>query len=139
MLFGRVTYELMASYWPTAKPEADDPRLIAAMNNSPKVVFSKTLEKVDWTNSRLVKGDIADEVTRLKQPPGKDIVIYGSGGLVSALAPKGLIDDYRIFIAPVILGRGKPLFPLDAKISLKLLETRIFRGADMVMLRYLSA
>ena len=66
-------------------------------------------------------------------------MIYGSGGIVSALAPKGLIDDYRIFVAPVVLGKGKSLFSVDAKISLKLLETMIFRGADMVMLRYLSA
>jgi dihydrofolate reductase len=136
MLFGRVTYELMAGYWPTATPEQDDPKIIKAMNTTSKVVFSRTLKKVEWNNCRLVAGDAVSEVRRLKQQPGKDIVIYGSGGIVSALAPQELIDDYHLFIAPLILGGGRPLFSdIPARISLKLLETRAF-GSGLAMLRY---
>jgi dihydrofolate reductase len=136
ILFGRVTYELMAGYWPTAKPEADDPRIIEAMNELPKIVFSRTLKSVDWNNSRLVNGDVAREVAKLKAQAGKDMVIYGSGSLVSALAPAGMIDEYRIFVAPVVLGSGKPLFrDVANRFSLKLLESRSF-GAGLVLLRY---
>ena len=136
MLFGRVTYELMAGYWPTAKPDADDPRIIEAMNSNPKVVFSKSLNKVDWKNTRLVKGDVAEEVSKLKRQPGKDMIIFGSGGIVSALAPKGLIDNYRIFVVPVVLGKGRPLFNgIGARLYLKLVETRAFRSG-LVLLRY---
>ena len=136
ILFGRVTYELMAGYWPTAKPDADDPRIIEAMNKLPKIVFSRTLKLVSWNNTRLVKGDIAQEVARLKGQPGKDMVIYGSGSLVSALAPVGMIDEYRIFVAPVVLGSGKALFRDIAKrVPLKLLDTRKF-AAGLILLRY---
>ncbi|MBI3579638.1 MAG: dihydrofolate reductase family protein [Ignavibacteriales bacterium] len=136
MLFGRVTYEHLASYWPTASPEQNHPSIIYAMNNTSKVVFSKTLQNVEWKNSRLAKRDIAEEASKLKQQPGKDIVIYGSGSIVSALAQKGLIDEYRIFIAPVVLGSGKPLFGgIDLGIHLKLVETKTF-GAGLTLLRY---
>jgi dihydrofolate reductase len=136
ILFGRVTYQLMAGYWPTASSTEDDPRIIEAMNNLPKVVFSRTLAKVEWMNSRLVKGDAAEEVAKLKEQPGKHLVIYGSGGLVSALSRRGLIDDYRIFVAPVVLGAGLPMFRgLEQRIPLRLVEVKSF-STGMVMLRY---
>jgi len=136
MMFGRVTYQLMESYWPSATTATDDQRIIDAMNNYAKVVFSKTLEKVDWTNSRLIRGDLAEEVSKLKALPGKDMVIYGSSSIVSALAEKGLIDDYRLFVVPIVLGRGKPLFnSIDSRIRLNLVETKTFR-TGMVLLRY---
>ena len=136
LLFGRVTYQLMESYWPTATPKQEDPRIIEAMNSYPKVVFSKTLKRVDWKNSLLVKGDAADEVAKLKQQPGQDMMIFGSGGLVTALAPKGLIDDYRIFVVPIVLGSGKPLFEnIRERLHLKLLEAKTF-GTGLVALRY---
>lgn len=136
MMFGRVTYQLMESYWPSATTATDDQRIIDAMNSCAKVVFSKTLEKVDWRNSRLVKGDVAEEVSKLKTFPGKDMVIYGSGSIVSALAERGLIDDYRLFVVPVVLGRGKPLFrSLDSRIRLNLVETRTF-PTGVILLRY---
>ncbi len=128
LLFGRVTYELMAGYWPTASPPTEDPVIIAAMNNLPKIVFSKTLEKVEWNNSRLVKDNILEEVARLKQQSGKDMVIFGSGSIVSAFTQSGLIDDYRIFINPIVLGSGKPLFKgLHERLKLILLSTRTFQ------------
>ena len=127
MLFGRVTYELMAGYWPAATAAAEDPIITDAMNNSPKIVFSRTLAKADWNNTRLVKEIDRDQILKMKQQPGKDMVIFGSGSIVSAFARLGLIDDYRLFVNPVILGRGKPLFKdIAERINLKLLETRMF-------------
>ena len=136
ILFGRVTYELMAGYWPTASPPAEDRVIIDAMNNLPKVVFSRTLEKVEWKNARLVKGDILEEISKLKQQPGKDMVIYGSSSIVSTLTRAGLIDEYQLFINPVVLGNGKPLFRgITGTAKLKLLETRTFQ-CGVVLLRY---
>jgi len=136
LLFGRVTYELMAGYWPTASAPAEDPVIIHAMNNLPKIVFSRTLERVEWNNSRLVKDNLAEEVARLKQQPGKDLVIFGSGSIVSAFTLSGLIDDYRIFINPVVLGSGKPLFQgLKEKLKLNLLKSKTFQ-CGVVLLHY---
>lgn len=136
ILFGRVTYELMASYWPTATAATNDQMIIDAMNNLPKIVFSKTLEKVEWNNSRLVKDDIEGEVARLKREPGKDMVIYGSGSIVSALAQAGLIDEYRIFVNPVVLGSGKPLFKdIQSRLNLKHINTKTF-GNGLVLICY---
>jgi dihydrofolate reductase len=136
ILFGRVTYQLMAGYWPTASASEDDPRIIEAMNNLPKIVFSRTLDRVEWKNSRLVKTDPAEEVARLKQQAGKYLVIYGSGGLVSELSRRGLIDEYRIFVAPLVLGGGVPMFRgLEKRLPLRLSEVRSFRSGT-VLLRY---
>jgi dihydrofolate reductase len=105
MLLGRRTYQLFAGYWPTATgPDAD------RMNQLPKTVFSRTLDKLDWKNSRLVKANVTDEVARLKQQPGRDLAVFGSANLASTLIRHGLIDEYRLFVSPVILGRGTPMF-----------------------------
>jgi dihydrofolate reductase len=105
MLLGRRTYQLFAGYWPTATgPDAD------RMNQLPKFVFSRTLEKLDWENSRLVKANAAEEVARLKQQPGGDLALFGSADLASTLIRHGLIDEYRLLVTPVILGRGTPMF-----------------------------
>ena len=136
LLFGRVTYELMAGYWPTASAPTEDPVIIYAMNNLPKIVFSRTLEKVEWNNSRLVKDNIVQEVARLKQQPGKDMVIFGSGSIVSTFTKLGLIDEYHIFVNPVVLGSGKPLFKdIRDKMNLKLLKTKAFKSG-VVLLSY---
>jgi dihydrofolate reductase len=132
ILFGRVTYQMMASYWPTATEE--EPRITAAMNDLPKIVFSTTLDKLDWKNSRLVKANMGEEVSRLKQQPGKDMVIFGSGSLVSGLTRLGLIDEYRIVVNPVVLGSGIPLFKdIENRLSLKLLTTRTFDSGVVVL------
>lgn len=136
LLFGRVTYQLMESYWPTATPEVEDPKIIEAMNNLTKVVFSKTLKGVEWANSLLVKGDAASEVAKLRQQPGGDMMILGSGGLISSLAPAKLIDDYRLFVVPIVLGHGKPMFSnIGDRLHLKLMETKRF-GNGLVALWY---
>ncbi len=136
LLFGRITYELMASYWPTEEAMRDDPLVARMMNSFPKVVFSRTLDKADWSNSRLVKSDAAQEVARLKQLPGKDIVIFGSADLAVDLIDQGLIDEFRIFINPVVLGAGHPLFK-DVKntFKLRLVNSRVFNNG-LVLLVY---
>ena len=127
LLFGRVTYQMMADYWTTPAAIEDDPIVAERMNFLPKIVFSPTLEKAEWQNSRLVRGNIAEEVTKLKQQPGKDMAIFVSSDLAVALTKLGLIDEYRIIVNPVVLGSGKALFTgLDARLKLTLVETKTF-------------
>lgn len=134
LLFGRVTYELMAGYWPTPGAIRDDPEVSARMNSLSKVVFSRTLEKADWNNTRLIKENIIEETASLKKQPGKDLAIFGSSDLAVSLIPHGLIDEFRIMVNPVVLGRGKPLFQgLKDKLKLRLLKTRTFRSGTAML------
>jgi dihydrofolate reductase len=134
LLFGRKTYEMMASYWPTESARRDDPIVAGQMNSLPKIVFSKTLDNVEWNNSRLVKDHIAEEITRLKSQPGKDLAIFGSSNLCVSLIQMGLIDEFRIMVNPVVLGRGNTLFGgLKDKLGLKLLKTRAFRNGNVLL------
>ena len=138
LLFGRVTYELMAGYWPSASSPTEDPIIIDRMNNLPKIVFSKTLEKIEWKNTKLNKEIVANDVLGLKRQPGKNMVIYGSGSIVSAFMNLGLIDEYHLLVNPVVLGRGKPLFKdLQDIHKLKLIRTKTFSN-DVVLLHYQS-
>ncbi len=137
-LYGRRLYENMAAYWPTADENPSAPEYEVAYariwKSMPKVVFSKTLDQVGW-NSRLVRGNIAGEVNQLKEGPGKDLSV-GGAGLASTFMQLGLIDEYWLYVHPVILGGGKPMFrQLHDKINLKLVETRTF-GSGVVLLRY---
>jgi dihydrofolate reductase len=126
LLFGRVTYQGMAGYWPSETGDVAE-----FMNNIPKVVFSRT-----WNNSRLVKSDAAEEVARLKQEPGKDMFIFGSADLTSTLLNKGLIDEYRLGLNPILLGGGNPLFkPMPNRMPMKLIEARPMKSG-CVILRY---
>lgn len=136
LLFGRVTYELMASYWPSPEALENDPIVAEGMNSSPKIVFSRTLSRADWVNTRLVKDDMLGEVRRLKKQSGKDLTVLGSGSIVAQLAQAGLIDEYQLLVNPVVLGRGKTMFEgIRDEILLKLVETRSF-GNGNVLLRY---
>jgi dihydrofolate reductase len=120
LLFGRKTYEGMAQYWSTAKGETAE-----HMNGIPKVVFSRTLASADWANTRLVSTDAADEVARLKQQPGKDILVFGSAELCASLTRAGLLDEYRLGLNPIALGQGNPLFkPAAGELKMRLLEAR---------------
>jgi len=139
-LCGRRLYEVMV-YWETAdqNPSAREYELEFARiwKDLPKVVFSKTLEKVEG-NARLVREGAAEEVAKLKEQPGKDLAV-GGAGLASTLMKLGLIDEYRLFISPVVLGGGTPYFPaLDERIDLELVETRTF-GSRVVYVRYRRA
>jgi dihydrofolate reductase len=136
LLFGRVTYELMASYWPTPMALQNDPAVAKRMNEGPKVVFSRTLDQVSWSNTKLVKGDLVEEVRQMKQEPGDGIAILGSGSLVAQLAPARLIDEYQMVVNPVALGRGRTLFEgIGERLSLRLIQSRAF-GNGNVLLRY---
>ncbi len=133
LLFGRVTYELMAGYWPNAEALRDDPIVAGRMNNLPKVVFSRTLEKAAWNNTKLVKDDIGGFIKQMKQQPGKDMVILGSGSIVSECSRNGLIDEHRIMVNPVVLGAGTPLFRgVPEKLNLKLMKARIFKSGNVL-------
>ncbi len=139
MLFGRVTYEGMASYWPTAKPPEEDPAIIEKMNRSAKIVFSNTLQKAEWNNTRIIKTVSTEEIQKLKNQPDKNIVIYGSGTIISQLVNLSLIDEMYIMVCPVILGEGKPLFKdIRQRHKLKHAETKTFSNG-VVMLRYQAA
>jgi dihydrofolate reductase len=134
LLFGRVTYQAMASYWPTESAIKDDPVVAGLMNSLPKIVFSKTLDKAEWNNSRLVNDNAAEEVSKLKQQAGKDIAIFGSSNLAVTLAESGLIDEYRIIVNPVFLGQGTSLLKgIKEKLNLKLLRTRTFKSGNVLL------
>jgi len=135
LLLGRVTYQGFAAAWPGRTDEAG---FADRMNSLPKYVVSTTLEEVPWTNSQLVKGNIVKEISKLKQQPGQDILIAGSGALVQTLMQHDLIDAYRLLVYPVVLGSGKRLFRDGSKATLRLVETRTF-PSGVVLLEYQSA
>ncbi len=131
LLFGRVTYEGMAAYWPSAEG-----RIADFMNSVPKVVFSRTLEKAAWNNTRLVKEHVPQEVAHLKQQPGGDIFVFGSANLAATLMEHGLVGEYRFGINPVVLGGGTPLFKgSPARLNLKLREARPLQSG-LIILHY---
>ena len=130
ILLGRLTYEEFSSYWPTAKN--DDPVITERINNLPKFVFSRSLKQVawgDWGTARLVKEDAAVAVRKMKQEPGRDMVIYGSATLVSALMKAELIDEYQLVVHPVVLGKGRPEFKdLTQRYPLSLIDVKQFKS-----------
>ena len=144
MIFGRKAFELLAEYWPTAAENpagAADPanpaRHIEAarmMNEKQKIVFSTTLKKADWNNSRIVGGDLAAEISRLKNEPGKDIAVFAGAGIAASLMRLGLIDEYRIIVNPILLGAGTPLFQGSYDRSmLNLMETKPFKSGATLL------
>jgi dihydrofolate reductase len=136
LLFGRVTYQLMANYWPTPDAATQAPVVAAGMNAIPKMVVSRSLTKIEWQNTRLIKDNLHEELPELKRQPGKDLLLLGSADLAAALTNLGLIDEYRIMFNPIVLGSGKPLFKnIDHQLALKLLDTRVFRSGN-VLCRY---
>ena len=134
LLLGRITYELMAGYWPTAAAMKSFPRVAEGMNNLQKVVFSRTLEKASWQRTKLVKGDLAGEVRTMKKEPGDGMVILGSGSIVSQLAREGLIAEYQVVIAPVVLGKGRTMFDgIQRKLTLNRTRTRAFANGNVLL------
>lgn len=134
LIFGRITYELMAGYWPTKEAITDDPVVASKMNSLPKIVFSKTLAKADWNNTRLVKSDVNNEIRRLKEEPGKELYIFGSSGLCVTLIQNKFIDEFRVIVNPVVLGKGKPLFAgLKEYHKLKLIKTKTFKSGNVLL------
>lgn len=139
ILIGRATGEGMAVYWPTVpgNPESseEDKWIAGKLNSLPKVVFSRTITSINWTNTR-VANDILEEVRELKKEPGKDIIIYGGAGIVSSFIRENLIDEYHLFINPVIIGKGKTIFG-NVKGQMKLRLVNITTSATgIVILQY---
>jgi dihydrofolate reductase len=124
----------MASYWPTPMALQNSPVVAKGMNDMPKVVFSRTLDKVSWSNTKLVQGDMAAEVRKMKNEPGPDMVILGSGSIVSQLAQENLIDEYQIALSPIVLGKGRTLFEgVREKLNLKLTKSRTFGNGNVFL------
>jgi dihydrofolate reductase len=134
LVFGRVTYQMMASYWPTPAAMQQNPDVAKQMTALPKIVFSKTLSAPTWQNTRAIRGDIATEMQKLKRDPGTDMVIMGSGTIVAQLAEAALIDAYQLVLNPVVLGGGRTLFDgIAHKLTLKLTSTRAFENGNVVL------
>lgn len=130
-LLGRITYEGFAIAW----PKMNDDEFGKKFNSMKKYVVSKTLKKVEWENSEIINKDVAKEIAKIKAAKGKDIIVYGSGQLVSFLLQLGLVDEYRILVYPVVLGIGKRLFDKKSYAKLKLIEATPFK-TGVVALRY---
>ena len=136
MLLGRNTYEDFAAYWPS---QGDDVEFASVMNDTPKLVASTTLTSVEWQNSTLLGKDVAGELRRIKQQPGKDISITGSPTLVRSLLREGLIDELRLLVHPIVVGSGKRLFAdQEERVPLKLADSRTF-STGVLYLTYVPA
>jgi len=134
LLFGRVTYRHMANWWPTEQAITGDPAIAKRMNSIQKIVVSKTLDKAEWNNTKLIKKNIVKEILKLKQLYGEDIFIFGSGELSSFLNANGLIDEFRLLINPVALGKGNSFFKgLNERMDLKLLKTKTFDSGNVLL------
>jgi dihydrofolate reductase len=131
-VMGRATYEEMAEFWPTS-----DDAYAAPMNEIPKVVFSGTLERAEWADSRIARGDLADEIAELKSEPGKDMIAWGGAAFAQSLTRLGLVDEYRLTLQPVALGDGLPLFKgLTAPLRLELVDAQTYNtGAALHVYR----
>ncbi|MBO9154026.1 dihydrofolate reductase family protein [Chitinophaga sp. GCM10012297] len=134
LVFGRVTYDMMSAWWPTPAAIETMPGIAEGMNRSEKIVFSRTLKKADWNNTRIIKDNIGEAVRKLKKD--RDMTILGSGSIVTQLSDLGLIDQYQLMIDPVALGEGKTIFSgMQKQLNLKLVGHRIFKSGA-VMLTY---
>ncbi|HLJ46207.1 MAG TPA: dihydrofolate reductase family protein [Bryobacteraceae bacterium] len=134
LVFGRATYQMMAGYWPTPMAAKNSPGVAERMNQLSKIVFSRTLNEVTWANTTLIKEDMAGAVRKMKAEDGPDLVIMGSGSIVSQLSQERLIDEYQIVLNPVALGHGRSLFEgmLD-RLSLKLMSSRVFGNGNVFL------
>lgn len=134
LVFGRVTYEGMAAYWTNAEAEITEPKVAELMNNIPKLVFSRSLKSAEWYNTTIIRENASAEIKKLKDQGGKDIFVFGSANLSETFINDNLFDEYRICIAPVILGNGRPLFKqgLDTK-TLSLASTQQLSTGGMVL------
>jgi dihydrofolate reductase len=134
LLFGRITYNLMAGYWPTPIARKNDPVVADGMNRLPKVVFSRTMDKASWNNTRLVKGDLVAEVRKMKKEPGPGMVIMGSGSIVAQLVEERVIDEYQVVLIPVVLGKGRTMFEgVKEKLGMKLVSSRVFGNGNVFL------
>lgn len=134
LIFGRVTYQGMASFWQSPEAIETDPVVAAKMNSLPKFVFSKTMGKAEWNNSQVIKGDAVQGLKRLKEQPGDDLFIFGSADLASTFIKNKMIDEYRLLVNPILLGNGGCMFTKnDEPLNLKLLDVRVFHNGNVLL------
>ena len=132
MLFGRKTYEMMKGHWPTEQAKKAMPDVAKSMNESQKIVFSRSMQSSDWENTSIVHDDPAEAIRQLKAEPGLDMIIFGSGSIIAQLAPTGLIDRYTLVVIPVALGKGRTMFEGSTPIELRPTSTRSFKNGNVV-------
>jgi len=134
LVFGRVTYDMMASFWPTPMALERAPGVAAQMNALPKVVFSRTMKRAAWNNTTLVKGDMLDEMRKLKREPGPDMVILGSGSIIAQFSQARLIDEYQVVVSSIVLGSGKSMFSgVTERMPLKRTKSLNFENGNVVL------
>lgn len=134
LLFGRITYQMMAGWWPSEAAIQQFPEVAKGMNEAEKIVFSTTMKKAEWNNSRIINGNIAEEMRKLKNSNGNDMTILGSGSILAQLAQENLIDNYQIMIDPVAIGEGIPLFNNIAKrLNLILMNCSAFKSGTVLL------
>jgi len=132
LVFGRVTYQLMADFWPSDQAQQVDPETALRMNRLPKVVFSRSMKRAEWAPTEVKSGDLGAEIDRLRQGAVGNVLVLGSGQILSALAELGLVDEYRLLVNPIVLGQGRPLFSgLKSRLPMKLVRTRPFKSGLM--------
>jgi dihydrofolate reductase len=134
LLFGRITYEMMLSFWPTQMAIESMPVVAEGMNSAEKIVFSRTMKNAAWNNTKVINENIVEEIKTLKQLPGKDLTILGSGSILTLFAEHGLIDEYQIMVDPVAIGSGTPIFKnMKKELDLKLTNTRTFKSGTVLL------
>lgn len=134
LVFGRITYQMMESYWANHLTLQTNPVVAQTMNENEKIVFSRTLQKAEWNNTRLFSDNLLDNIKKLKQESTKDLAILGSGSLVNQLTNEGLVDEYQLMVDPIALGEGTPLFKgITQKLELRLTQSRVFKSGVVVL------
>jgi len=134
LLFGRVTYDMMFSFWPSAMAIQNMPQVARGMNDAEKIVFSNTMQTAEWNNTRVISGDIVEEVRKLKLSSAKDLTILGSGTILNQFTDAGIIDDYQLMISPIAIGEGTPIFKgIKQNLNLRLINSRIFKNGTLLL------
>jgi len=134
LLFGRTTYDMMAGFWPTEQALQSMPDVAKGMNASEKIVFSRTLKKADWNNTRIIKDNIEDAIKKLKKESPKPMTILGSGSILTQLATAGLVDEFQFMLDPVALGEGSPILEgLGHQLDLQLTSHRVFKSGTILL------
>ena len=132
LVFGRVTYDMMNSFWPTPEAAQQFPIVAKQMNERPKAVFSRSIKEATWNNTRLFNDDLVGNMEKLKDEKGGGMVILGSGNIIAQLALHGLIDEYQMVVVPVVLGSGRTMFEgIEDRLNLKLTKSRAFKNGNV--------
>jgi dihydrofolate reductase len=135
LLFGRKTYEMMVSFWPTLQANELFPKVAEGMNRSEKIVFSKSSFEPEWENTQVISGDIVEKIREIKKSPGKDMTILGSGAIINLFTDHGLIDEYQFMIDPVAIPAGTPVFNnIQQKLELRLTGSQIFKSGVVLLI-----